>query len=133
MSRYSRLPERPPSRMPLPRREAILISDFQKSGWNGAEDVHFPEGTTLTPVSVASADVSNVAVPSVAFARTPFSGQERLTVTAGVTNRGSRAVTDLPVTLDIDGRTVQTAHVTIAANASGTYSWVRVKVCGLRP
>ena len=111
------------SRSPLPRREAILISDFQKSGWNGAEDVHFPEGTTLTPVSVASADVSNVAVPSVAFARAAFSGQERLTVTAGVTNRGSAAVTDLPVTLDIDGRTIQTEHVTIAPNASASVAF----------
>ena len=27
------------SRSTLPRREAILISDFQKSGWTGAEDV----------------------------------------------------------------------------------------------
>ena len=25
----------------LPRREAVLISDFQKSGWTGAEDVRF--------------------------------------------------------------------------------------------
>src|SRR5438552_11753815 len=72
------------SRSSFPRREAILISDYQKSGWAGAEDVHFPEGTVLTPVSVASADVSNIAVPSVSFARAAFSGQERLTVTAGV-------------------------------------------------
>ena len=49
--------------MSLRRREAILISDFQKSGWTGSEDVHFQEGTLLTPVSVASVDTSNVSVP----------------------------------------------------------------------
>ena len=43
------------SRSPIKRREAVLISDFQRSGWTGSEDVHFPEGYTVTPVSVASA------------------------------------------------------------------------------
>ena len=36
------------SRSSLKRREAVLISDFQKSGWGGAEDARFPEGMTLT-------------------------------------------------------------------------------------
>ena len=53
------------SRSTLQRREAVLISDFQKTGWSGAEDVHFPEGMTLTPVSVASPTTSNLSVPSV--------------------------------------------------------------------
>ncbi len=42
------------SRSTLQRREAVLISDFQKTGWTGSEDVHFGEGMTLTPVSVAT-------------------------------------------------------------------------------
>ena len=33
----------------------VLISDFQKTGWTGAEEVRLPEGTVLTPVSVAGA------------------------------------------------------------------------------
>ena len=36
------------SRSPIKRREAMLISDFQRSGWSGSEDVRFPEGMTLT-------------------------------------------------------------------------------------
>ena len=51
------------ARSTLPRREAILISDFQKSGWTGAEDVHFGESITLTPVSVARPDRRNVVGP----------------------------------------------------------------------
>src|ERR1041385_498681 len=47
------------------RRDAVLISDFQRAGWTGSEDVHFPEGYVVTPVSVATPDPSNVAVPSV--------------------------------------------------------------------
>ena len=71
------------------RKEVVVVSDFQKTGWTGSEEVHLPEGTVLTPVSVAGASSSNVSIPSVAFARTSFSGQERLTVTAGIVNRGA--------------------------------------------
>jgi len=42
------------SRSPLQRRETVLISDFQKVGWTGSEEVHFPEGMTISTVSVAS-------------------------------------------------------------------------------
>jgi hypothetical protein len=61
----------------LKRREAVLISDFQKSGWSSAEDARFPEGMTLTTESVAG-ETANVSVPSVTFARTAFAGQERV-------------------------------------------------------
>ena len=113
------------SRSAAPRREAILVSDFQKAGWTGAEDVHFPEGTVLTPVSVASTDVSNIAVPSVAFGRAAFSGQERITVTAGVTNRSGVAIANLPVTLEIDGHTIDSKPVSIAPNASASVAFTQ--------
>ena len=35
----------------LPRKEAVLISDFQKTGWERREEIHLPEGATLTPIS----------------------------------------------------------------------------------
>src|SRR5579862_8072110 len=57
------------ARSALPRREAILISDFQKTGWSGAEDVHFAEGMKLTTISVADPKASNLSVPSVQLAR----------------------------------------------------------------
>src|SRR5829696_3020466 len=69
-------------RSPIKRREAILISDFQRSGWSGSEEVRFGEGITVNPVSVASPNAVNLAVPSVTFVRASFSGQERITVTA---------------------------------------------------
>src|SRR3954468_6786634 len=42
------------SRSPIKRREAVLISDFQRSGWTGSEEVRYPEGMTVSTVSVAS-------------------------------------------------------------------------------
>ena len=85
----------------------MLISDFQRSGWSGSEEVRFPEGMTVTTVSVASPDTANLAVPSVTFARASFSGQERVTVTAGLSNKGDEPLKDVPVTLTIDGHEIR--------------------------
>ena len=113
------------SRSPIKRREAVLISDFQRSGWSGSEEVRFPEGMTVSTVSVASPDTSNLAVPSVAFGRSSFSGQERLTVTAGLSNKGDQPLKDVPVTLTIDGHEIQTEKTTIAAHASGSVTFTQ--------
>ncbi len=37
----------------LPRREVVLISDFQRGGWRGEEGARLPEGTTVTPVAIS--------------------------------------------------------------------------------
>ena len=35
----------------LPRREVVLITDFQRGGWRGADGVRLPDGAELTPVA----------------------------------------------------------------------------------
>ncbi len=111
------------ARSTLPRKEAVLISDFQKTGWSGSEDVHFGEGLSLTPVSVATETVANLSVPSVTFARSSFSNQERITVTAGVANRSATAVSSVPVSLEIDGRVIETLPVNVGPNASASVAF----------
>lgn len=111
------------TRSTLQRKEAVLISDFQKTGWSGTEDVHFPDGLSLTPVSVATETVANLAVPSVSFARSSFSSQERITVTAGVANKSATAVTSLPVSLEVDGHVIETLPVNVGPNASASVSF----------
>ena len=101
----------------LKRREAVLISDFQKGGWGSAEDARFPEGITLTTMSVAS-ETSNLSVPSVNFARSAFSGQERVAVTAGVSNKGDQPAANVPVVLSVDGLEIESKAVTIAPRSS---------------
>jgi hypothetical protein len=115
------------ARSQLPRKEAYLISDFQKAGWERQEEIHLPEGATLTPVSVATPDTANLAVTSATFDRASFSGEERVTVTAGLTNRSSAPIT-VPVKLEIDGRVVDTRNVTVAASASGSVSFPQFTV-----
>jgi Aerotolerance regulator N-terminal/von Willebrand factor type A domain len=107
----------------LKRKEVVLVSDFQKTGWSGAEELRFPDGTVFTPVSVASPETSNVSIPSVAFARASFSGQERITVTAGLVNHGNAPVNGLTTVLEVDGQTIESKPVTIAANSSASVSF----------
>jgi hypothetical protein len=116
------------SRSAFPRREAVLISDFQRTGWEQREEISLPEGATLTPISVAAPEVSNVSIANADFAREPFSGAERVTVTVLVTNRGFTPVNNLPVTLEIDGHQVQARSLDIAPNASGSVIFDAISV-----
>jgi hypothetical protein len=111
------------ARSNLQRKEAILISDFQKTGWSGSEDVHFDEGITLTPVSIASGPAPNLSVPSVSFARAPFSNQERITVTAGIANKSGDAARAVNIALEIDGHAIETKTVDVQPNASASVTF----------
>src|SRR5499427_1011196 len=117
-------------RSPIKRREAVVISDFQRTGWSGSEEVRFGEGMTLSTVSVASPNTANLSVPSVSFARASFSGQERITVSAGLSNKGDEAVKDVPVTLTIDGHEIQTEKASVAPHASGSVSFTQFTLTG---
>jgi hypothetical protein len=111
------------TRSELPQKEAVLISDFQKGGWARQEEIKLPEGATLTPISLADTDTADLSIASVTFQRTTFEGQERVGVTAGLTNRGKTPVQSLPVKLEIDGRVVDTRPVTIGPNESGSVTF----------
>jgi hypothetical protein len=88
----------------LPRREVVIISDFQRSGWRGEEGIRLPQGTVVTPVLIGgSNDQVNVSVTTVSLARSTFSDQERVTVTAGLINRSDKPVMSGTLTLDVNG------------------------------
>jgi uncharacterized membrane protein len=112
----------------LPRREVILITDFQRVGWRGADGVRLPEGTVLTPVVIGDAEVRNLSVTPVAIERSTFSNQERVTVTAGVTNHGDQAADGVEVALDINGRVIQTLQVRVEPHASASATFAPVTV-----
>ncbi|MEP6592324.1 MAG: BatA domain-containing protein, partial [Acidobacteriota bacterium] len=108
---------------PLPRREVILISDFQRSGWQGAEGVRLPDGVVVTPVVIGDRDTANVSVTPVSIQRSTFAGQERVTVTGGALNHGATAVANLPIALEIDGRPVQTEHLNLEPGGAASISF----------
>jgi hypothetical protein len=113
------------ARSGMQRREAILISDFQKTGWTGAEDVRLGENMTLTTTQIGGGNTANVSVPSVSFARLPFQGQERVTLTAGVSNKSGEPVNNVPVVLEIDGHQLESKTVNIAPNAAASVAFAQ--------
>src|SRR5262245_4525002 len=88
----------------LPRREVVLVTDFQRGGWRGEEGSRLPAGVMLTPRPGGDeATGVNVSVTAVSLSRTRFANQERVAVTAGLVNRSERPVSSGMVTLDVGG------------------------------
>jgi hypothetical protein len=107
----------------LPRREVVLISDFQRNGWRGEEGARLPPGTLLTPMPVAGGSGPNVSVTAVSLARSTFSSQERIAVTAAVVNRATTPATGGSVTLEIGGRPIQTQQIAIEGDGSASVTF----------
>ena len=115
----------------LPRREVVLISDFQRSGWRGQEGTSLPAGATLSAVPVqGTADRPNLSVTAVSLQRSRFANQERVTVTAGITNRSETAVTNQPVTLEAGGLQVATKTFSVEGGASTSVSFDPFTIAG---
>ena len=115
----------------LPKREVVIISDFQRSGWRGEEGAKLPEGTTLTPVPVQGvSDKPNLSVTGVTFARSAFSDQQRMVVTAGITNRTEQPVKGTAITLEVGGLTVGTKPVAVEGGSSTSVAFDPFTVSG---
>ncbi|PYR75252.1 MAG: hypothetical protein DMF87_20895 [Acidobacteria bacterium] len=109
---------------PLPRKEAILISDFQRNGWRGEEGSRLPTGSTLTPVTVGGpADKPNATITTASLSRSTFSEQERVTLTASVANRTVVPVSGDSLTLEIGGRAIQTVPLNVAPEGSASVAF----------
>ena len=119
----------------LPRREVILISDFQRGGWRGEEGARLPKGAILTPLPIqGAADRPNVTVTGVTLARSTFSNQERVAITAGVINRSERPVNGATVALEVSGLPVASKPLTIEPSgaASVTFDPVTISAKNMR-
>lgn len=117
----------------LPRREVMVVSDFQRSSWDLSDDVQMPAGTAVVPVDVASGDaVVDRSVRAVEMRRDPAAPLERVVVSARILNVGP-AVKGASVRLEVSGRTVDTRSVDLPADggASIAFSGVPVPQAGV--
>ena len=113
----------------LPRREVVMISDFQRTGWQGAEGTALPSGTVLTPVAVqGGSDRPNVTVTAASLARSTFANQERAVITAGLTNHADAPVSGMTLTLEMNGLAVGTRPVSLEPGASGSVTFDPVTI-----
>ena len=103
----------------LPRREVVLITDFQRRGWAVRDEIAFPPQTTVTDVDVAAGDTSlaDAAVADVNVQRNEGE-RDRAVIAARLTNTGTSAVENADVTLEINGRVAETKRATIPARGA---------------
>ncbi|MBA3557483.1 MAG: BatA domain-containing protein [Gemmatimonadaceae bacterium] len=106
----------------LPRREVVLITDFQRSGWTGDSDARLPAGTTVAPVDVSDENPSDVAVANVAVQRSVVASRERVTATARLTNISEQPETRT-VGVALNGRVLETKQVSIPAKGAAAVSF----------
>ena len=110
----------------LARREVVLISDFQKVGWDGHEEVILPPGAVLTNVDLSSPPTSNVAVTTVELHRAMEAGRERVTAKARLTNTGEKPANGISVALSLNDREIEKKSISLAANSAGTVTFASV-------
>ncbi len=103
----------------LPRRELILVSDFQQSGWDRSQDAQLPPGIQLTPAPVGDAAADNAAIVSLTFARQGGPGGEQITASARIANRSGSALADREVTIEVDGHREDTRRVSAEPQGIG--------------
>jgi hypothetical protein len=107
----------------LPVREVVLVTDFQKTGWDGHDDVQLPPGAALQWVDVSGGAASNVAITGVELTRDYEAGRERVATAARLVNKGTQAKDAVDVSLEVDGRTVRSQRVSLGPNTSANVSF----------
>lgn len=117
-----------------PRRHAVLITDFQRAGWNRQEDVRFPPGTTVDHVDLSGGATPNVMVTGVELLPDASGDRERTALAARLANAGTDTVRGKDVILEIDGRRIDQQTVSIPPNGSAvaTFAPVPVPYAGAR-
>jgi hypothetical protein len=111
-----------------PRREVVLISDFQSSGWEEREEVPLPAGTSVVPVDVGeSVETVNTAVTDVTLFREAVGVREQLTVSARLVNTGTDSVS-MPASLEVNGRVLETRSIRVPPRGAGTVTFAAVPI-----
>jgi hypothetical protein len=113
----------------LPRREVVLISDYQKVGWVNHNEISFPAGTKITPVDLGGGAPSDVAVSQIAIDRDSSGERDKVTVAARLINTGKKPAT-VSATLAVGGRDAQTKTSTVPPSTAQQVAFTSIVVPG---
>jgi hypothetical protein len=94
----------------LPTREVVLITDFQRVGWERGEDLRLPPGTELAWVDLSAGAGApppmNLAVAGLSLERSLDDDRERIVARARVTRRGGDGEVGANLALELGGREI---------------------------
>jgi hypothetical protein len=105
---------------PMTVKDALLISDMQRSGWDADPSAKLPPGVMLRTIAVTGAAAPNLAIAELTVKRTMDAGRETVTPTARVVNRGSSPVANVRMSLELDGRDAQSRQFNVPASGVAT-------------
>ena len=101
-----------------PRREVLMISDFQRGGWDGQELPRLAAPAKLTTIDVGDSITTNSMVTGVDVTREARDGVDRATVSARIARQGNTAVPNARATLEINGREVEARQLALPASGA---------------
>lgn len=108
-------------------RELVLISDFQRSGWDVTDNLALAGGEKLTPIDVSGEDVRNMAWRGVTVERDSAAASDAVRLIGRVANAGpARRATR--VTLAIGPRDVAEQRVDLPADGGATVTFAGLRV-----
>src|SRR5687768_12141889 len=111
-----------------PRREVVVISDFQRAGWDGQELPRLAAPTTLTTVDVGDSTTANTVVTGVDVSRDARDGVDRAIVAARIARQGNRPPAAVRATLELNRREVEAKQVTLPATGVTSVTFAPVAV-----
>ncbi len=111
----------------LPKREVVLITDFQRIAWSADAAVRMPSGTMVSSVDLSASDPENVAVTGVQLDRTGSDGS-RLVVTARIIAPSGDAATEVGAYLEIEDQMVGTRQVVVSGGDAVTTTFAPVQL-----
>ncbi len=112
---------------PLARREAVLVSDFQRGGWRERAAARLPAGARLTWTDVGGAAPADVAVAAVDLRRETLPTGERVTPVARLVATGGAPRTT-SVALSVGGRPAQSRSVRLTPGAVASVAFEALPV-----
>ena len=100
------------------RREVVLISDFQRRGWEDGPRDPLPEGTTFVTADVGDDGLGSMIVSEVTLEYTFQEGRQRVQPSARVVRQGELAPTRAEVSIEIDGQEIETATIEMPSDGA---------------
>ena len=111
-----------------PRREVVVISDFQRAGWDGQELPRLAAPASLTTVDIGDSTTANTLVTGVDVTRDARDGVDRAIVAARLARKGQRPVPDARVTLELNGREIEAKRAALPASGATSVTFASVAV-----
>jgi hypothetical protein len=104
-----------------PRKEIICISDLQRSGWESFRgDWNLPPGVKLTMRKLEPAASDPLTIQAADCPQSVVAENVARALTVRVANASKTPAVDVPVTLTLDGKVVQTLKLSVPAQGLAT-------------